>query len=152
MPLEGRQVDLAIFANPNASGSVPLELDFANPPMLIAGPLKAAHQWMMLFLTRRGSVAGDVEYGSSFMGQAISGRLNDNVAVLQAFAQAILEVSEYLNNRLTGDEPDDEVITSAVLMDGWGFDGVTRLTLPVRLTTRNGSQRVILAAVPMIAN
>jgi hypothetical protein len=146
----GRSVDLSVVQMLIPDASQAEILDFSNPVCVVAGPQKAAQNWAIHFLTRRGTVIGDDQYGTLFLTQLLENQITDTVGVQQQFNVAAQDILNYTQNRLTGTEKDDEVVINAVLLPGWDFDRPNgRLTLIVGLTLRSGALTQVLLPVPV---
>jgi hypothetical protein len=143
----GRFVDLLIFQNADYSGKeVKADLSLA-PGQVISGVQKVVQRWAILFLTSRGTVIGDDNYGTYFMTRLIKRQLIDESAVQGEFALAARDVIDYLYNNIDITTlPDDEVITEASLLPGWSLTR-TSLKLRVGLTTRAGKTYTIVLPV-----
>jgi hypothetical protein len=146
----GRKVDLLIFQNADYTGkNAPVDVEFSTPSKITSGVQKAVQRWALLLLTRRGTVLGDVEFGTTFMTKLLARQLPDDMAVQSEFAIAVRDISDYLLTKLSTTTPDDEIITEARLLPGWQLTR-TSLKLRVGLSTRAGTQLTVVLPVPVV--
>lgn len=138
----GRTVDLLVMERAGAdtqTPSGPVELVWGGPSKITAGVQKAAQQWLMAFLTRKGSNLNNPDYGTGFMDALTTGLAQDGQGLMAAFATASDAVLRFFSRADRGTTlPDDEVITRAELLS-FDFPSPDQLKLTVGLTTRAGT-------------
>ena len=146
----GRTVDLSLIRVFPVSPNDAYPLIIPEPGgELATGVEKAAQQWLVHFLTRRGTVIGDPQYGTEFMTLLMQRTLRNEMDVTQAFAEAVQSINSYTSALLTGTEPPDEVIVNAQLLDGWDVTPDT-LKLRIGLTTQAGATREVVLTTPVV--
>jgi hypothetical protein len=146
----GRSVDLLIFQNADYTGKdTQMTVGFGDTAKITTGVQKAMQRWAIMFLTRKGTVVGDPEFGTDFMSKLLRRQLPDDMAVQSAFAVAARDISDYLLTTLPTTTPSDEIITEANLLPGWTLNR-TSLKLRVGLTTAAGTQLTVVLPVPVV--
>lgn len=144
MSYAGRNSDLLILHAPGQVGQMSLSL---NPGRIATGIQKAAQRWLLCFLTVKGTVVGDPDYGSSFITELRHSNAADESNVAKAFGAASEEVMIWLDNNLS-DLPDDEKIIEAKLLN-YSLSEDTA-TLRVLLTTLAGLSREFITPLSVV--
>jgi hypothetical protein len=145
-----RKTDLLIFQNADYTGrDAQITTDFSNPSKVISGIQKAAQRWIIMFLTKKGSVLGDSSFGTDFMTKLLARKLPDELAIQNEFALAARDINDYFRAKVTSTIPNDEYITQASLLEGWSLTR-TSLKLRIGLTTRAGTSYKIVLPVSIV--
>jgi hypothetical protein len=111
--------------------------------------LKAAQKFSTLFLTEKGTAAGDPDRGTSFVSSLRLGDVRNEFDVTAAFTNAVAEALAWLNAAQEEiDIPDDERITGAVLTSLQ--INAPDIKLSIEITTAAGTARVITVPVSMV--
>ena len=111
----------------------------------VTGPLKASQRFANAFLTERGTYVYDTTYGAEFITLLNHDLIRTDFDVVMYFNEAVGDILYYFNNKLTGDEPDNEVIDS-VTLDNFELYP-PELMLNITVTTRDGTSREITIPV-----
>jgi len=83
------------------------------------GLQKLAQQWVIYFLTERGSQPSDLNYGTDFFATIRGSNLGDNTFVRDKAKAAIVQTQGWFNTNINkiADRPDDEKLAVAKLSD-----------------------------------
>ncbi len=117
--LTGRLVDTLIAQNVNFVDEVvedPLDLAFGNKERVVTGPQKLIQKWFISFLTKRGSIQTNPNYGTNFMRRLEQGRIITDADVRLEFSEAAGFVADTLDE-IDADKPDDERLDRAELLE-----------------------------------
>lgn len=147
----GRTVDLMITQGIEPIGQQELSLslaDEAGASRVVSGVQKAVQRFLLTLLTDVGSQSGDTEYGTSFMAELQLGSVGSPIRFQSAFQSAVSNILLQQNQNLTGEEPDDEIL-SAIELTSYSFPTADSVSMQVTLTTRAGSSRVVLLPVTL---
>lgn len=102
-----------------------------------SGLQKASQSFLKMFLTDKGSVAGDADAGTSFMPALRSSYIRDEASLASLFQIAVTDVLNYQGLYQTDTTAPDEIIDSVELLK-WdmrpGF-----LSIQVKITTQAGT-------------
>jgi len=128
--------DIGLF-----EGNVALS-GFGNITYAVTGPLKVSQKFALAFLMEVGTQEYELDFGTEFITVLKNGIVRTEMDVTTYFNEAADAVLQYMATQLTGDEPDDEVLVSAVLSN-FTLDP-PGLRLEVLLTTRDGTSRTIV--------
>lgn len=144
---DGRTVDILAMQGVAASGKKEVGLNLGTSGFVCTGIQKVAQEFLTLFLTDRGSVKWDPDYGTSFMYNLRTGQINDETTLQSAFEFAVIDIINYLGDTLATATPDDEVLENAELVE-WdlrpGF-----LSIKVQITTTAGNSREYIVPIRM---
>jgi len=131
-----------------ALGEVRIDLSFGNQGMLVTGTQKAAQFFTLAFLTERGTVLGDADFGTDFMTQARAGVIRTDPDVPLYFNLAAREILDYQATNLELETPDDEIIESLSLLSF--ILRAQQLQIRVRLLTVAGESREVILPVDAV--
>lgn len=114
-----------------------------------AGVQKLVQNWLILFLTQKGSNRFFPERGSSFPGAMVSGRIQTNLDLTTVFAMAADEVAEQLaaenqNTAFTDEQYASVELISAVI------ESYQKIKLRVRINSVAGVSRTVLFPIEAI--
>lgn len=143
-----RTYDLAAFVLPARSGDVAEQLlAGGDGGALVTGVLKLAQRFVVVLLTRRGSLPLLPERGTTLLDELASGRATTTQDVHAAFASAVGEAARQLRALERADDPDDERFADATL-DRVGWDGAGP-QLWVTLRSLAGAARQLVLPVSL---
>lgn len=123
---------------------------FGDVGEAVSGPEKAAQRFASAFLTIKGSKPYDTTYGTTFITAARNGAIRTELDVTVYFNQAAADVMYYLNQQLTGNEPNDEVVAS-VTLDHFELNQ-PYLKLYVNMLTNDGITRQLVMPVSALGS
>ena len=109
-----RNVDAYLLGD---SASGPLSLEMSSGGRMAYGPAAAVQKFLIFFLTKKGSVSTDPDYGTSFMNQLTTGQLRNEAEISMAFTQAAADTLSYLASIRTDDHDTDEEIVAVEVGD-----------------------------------
>jgi hypothetical protein len=147
----GRTVDLLGFQNTAPSGQTEVSLALFGDDgrsHVTTGIQKVAQRFVLGLLTEKGSQFHDPSYGTYFLRELKLGGSNNNARFQLVFNNASVDILSQQNVRLTGDEPDDEVLASVVLQS-FSFPTPDKLMMTVKLLSRAGESRVVRLPVTL---
>ena len=84
-----------VLAQPNVPGRVPFSLAKDNS---VSGQYAAVQDWVIAFLTEKGSRPDHPEYGTNFKRRVTGGSIRNTTSLLSEFALAASEAVEDANN------------------------------------------------------
>lgn len=146
-------MDLGIFTNVLPSGETQLNLEFGKSGYGVAGIEKIAQFFTTFFLTDRGSVATDPEFGTDFMPHLKSGGIRTDSDVNMEFSVAVSLLLSYNSKYNIADDAnsDDEIIASINLISYQLLWELGQLKLWVGITSKSGAERKIIVPIQMVA-
>lgn len=112
---QGRRLDLALFPWATGPGQTRMDLSGTHG-RAVAGPSKAAQNWVRLLMTPLGTWRSTPEAGSNFPAKFIAGAPLTFDQIPSLFAVEAMDVIEFMHASAP-DAPDDEWIVSASLAD-----------------------------------
>lgn len=139
----GRKVDLSLFPelkNP----LVPVAMSVAGPSKIIAGPAKAAQNFLFALLGREGERPGDPLFGTQFLSRLTQGAVRYPSDVDQIFTLEASKAVEWWNSK-SKLRPLDEQIKGVSLTNQ--STSQSNIVLAVSLTTRGESSTTFLIPV-----
>lgn len=121
-------------------------VSFSLQSLATDGARKAISQWLVFFMTKRGSVLSDPNYGTTFLKKLSSAGANDLEAVKAIFNVASQELFEWMaeNNLNRG----SEIIVNSSLLDTKSFGDKIQLT--VELQTMDGQNYTLTTPIENI--
>ncbi len=147
--LTGRQVDIFISQGANFVDEVaqdPVELAFGDTERIVAGPQKLIQQWIIVFLTKRGSVQANPNFGTNFMRNMEQGRIVTDADVRFEFSDAAALVTDVLDEANAA-KPDDERLDITELIDF--VLEATELRMRVNLVSLAGRGTTVILPIPL---
>lgn len=134
----GRKLDLLVTSAPSgARGAVSIGF----PSAVTAGPQKAAQRFLLMFLTRRGTVKADPTFGTTFLAtvQSAGGSDQSTARARSAFNTAVQQVIDWdkANTLLIEDLKDDERVTRVELQSIAVLDDNLALVIRLELASRD---------------
>lgn len=116
-----------------------------RPPKVVGGVQKLVQRYAITFLSVIRDVHFDPDQGSEFMRQVFGGRIQDMGRLLNVFAESNLRVIQQLKSDdnspdVFGEQPDDEKIEKARLLDADINYATQTIMLRVALTTAGGDK------------
>lgn len=150
----GRMVDLFIFQGAKLKGDQLIlpGFDGESGGKITSGIQKMAQTWAILFLTELGSIPYNPEVGSSFVSNFRLGLIRDESDVQTEFGLAAAQVADQLALVTQAAEvtpPNDETLSSAVLVKFTVNSNAGKLALYVRLTSQAGTTHDILLPISL---
>ena len=146
----GRLVDTLIFQGVDFTGkaSLPVQLLFGDSERIISGAQKMIQRWVIAFLTKRGSVQANPNFGTEFMRNLEQGYIVTDVDVQSEFLNAVVLTAESVAVGLANQTvPTDEQLESSELLS---FDlQPGSLSLSVRITSVAGEGATVLLPLPL---
>jgi len=145
----GRQVDIELLQTVSQpTGERQVSISIAQPvSRIVSGVQKMVQRYAALFLSMKDSEF-DASLGTDFMAQVQQGGMGTREKISTAFAFANADVMEIMqkDDRLAtyGDQPLDEQIVQADLLDYSVDYSTARLSLTVRLTNAAGDATVFV--------
>lgn len=134
-----------LFAFKDNKGSLDMQL-LEDGGYVCSGIQKLVQDWVLLFLTPRGSVTFDPDRGCDFVTETQHARTE--YAINRAFIFANDDVVTQLKSNESEDQSDDERIQSAELKDIALFGN--EISISVKITSRAGDSREVV--LPVNAN
>jgi hypothetical protein len=113
-----------------------VELGFSEYGTKITGKQWVAQEFVTMFMTERGTVRSDPAFGTDFMFDASVGAIRSETNLVLHFGYAVSLIKQYVDNKLVGDEDEDEVFAGAVL-NSFSYE-VDKLILDVTITVVSG--------------
>lgn len=147
----GRMVDLLMLQGTTSSGVAEVDLALADSDgksYVTTGIQKISQRFLIGLMTELGSQTHEPGFGTLFMIEVKYGAANSSAKFQIAFRNAAAAIIAQQNTRLTGNEPDDEVLTEANLVS-YSFPTPDRIIMNVELTSRAGSSRVVVLPVTL---
>jgi len=145
-----RKLDLLVMqAEPSATGKSSVGLSLGTSGMVAAGIQKVAQEWLIAFLTVRGSVKSDPTYGTTFLTKVQPTNKNDTNKISNEFQAAQEQIMDWRSsmNVDTG-RPTDEQLKSAELISLSESGGDIALT--VRIDTLAGESRTYVTPISFV--
>lgn len=131
-----------IFAFKDNKGALDMQL-LEDGGYVCTGIQKLIQNWVILFLTPKGSVTFDPERGSTFVPETQHARTE--YAINTAFIFANDDVVTQLKSNEAEDQSDDERIQSAELKDIAFFGN--EVSISVKITSQSGDSREVVLPV-----
>ena len=146
----GRSVDLFIMQGAGTRGLRRIETGFdsKNGGQLTTGAQKVSQSFLVLFLTEKGSVAGDKEYGSVFLSRIRGSNISESQIQI-IFRETAKDILDQQERYIQGDTPDDEILTAIDLLSFSSADP-TSMELTIQLTTADGVQREVILPISLV--
>ena len=136
--------DLGIFQGVQSAGDARIDLSFGDEGEMVTGPQKLSQWFLVAFLTEKGSINGDDEFGTDFMTRARQGVIRTDTDVELYFNLAVRDFLDYQAANLLVEE-DDEILTQAELLS---FTLQAReLQMRIQLTTAAGTSREVVLPI-----
>lgn len=144
----GRLVDLLVFQGTKPDGMQKIVMSFGDTWQLTTGIQKVCQTFTTIFLTRKGTVANKLDYGTNFMTAMQSGSLQTEEALISAFTLAAADVKRIMIRSAQDNElPADEQIASIELLNYSMDKSASKITLNIKITTAAGTSLVIYVPV-----
>ena len=144
----GRSVDLFVMQGAEESGMRLISPGFSSGGgEVTTGVQKAAQMFTVLFLTEKGTVAHDPEYGTNFLATARRSNAIDSMIKI-AFREAVQDILDQQSRYRQTDDPDDELIASIELL-GLASPDPTQMILTIYITTIAGTTREVILPVTL---
>lgn len=147
--LTGRLIDILISQGVNfvdENVTKPVELAFGDAERVVTGPQKLIQQWMIVFLTKRGSVQANPNFGTSFIRNMEQGRIVTDADVRLEFADATALATDTLDEANVN-KPEDEQLAVAELVDFTLTP--TLLNMKVNLVSVAGEGTTVILPIPL---
>jgi hypothetical protein len=136
----GRTVDLLIHQGIDVSGERQVALSLGDQGSVCTGIQKAAQQFCVMFLTDKGSRFRDPTFGTNFLNDLRSGRIQNDETLQSSYEVAVLDIFQYINENDISGEPDENIVDAQLVW--WdlrrGF-----LAIKVQITSEAGESRVV---------
>lgn len=151
-----RQVDIEWMQSVVKPKTAPtqLGLSFTSGTKIVTGMQKMAQRFTSIFFTMAGDVNFDQDHGTDFLVDVMRGAAQNIGQVAVAVNQAIVDVLEQMQSddldTTYGDQPDDERIVNASLLD-YRIDRATG-TLFVRIELTNALGAAYTYVLPVQAS
>lgn len=147
----GRTVDLLAFQGDFPSAGEQRVAMTLVPPgtggLLTTGVQKLAQRFLIILLTRKGTVPYDPAFGTTFMTQAEKGLWRTPADVRRSFYSTRLDFMRQLRAAEREADPDDERVDQVNLI---GIElGADRVGLRIHLITRAGPGYRFIAPLPV---
>ena len=147
----GRSVDLLLLKTVLVpEGTVTVDLDVSNVPMIVTGIEKLVQRYALIFLTGRGSCKFRDLFGTNLIPDVGSGLVYD-----RATLEAVAAESNYLTkDQIRAEDaalstPDDEALKDAVVSD-LEFDREhARVKISISITSLAGETYTYITPVPI---
>ena len=139
----GRKVDLSLFPELKTP-SVLATMTVAGPGRVIAGPAKAAQNFLFALLGREGERPGDPDFGTQFLARLTQGSVRYPSDVDQIFTLEASKAVDWWNSK-SKLRPLDEQI-KGVSLTNQSVDQ-SKILLSVSLTTRGDGSTAFLIPV-----
>lgn len=124
-------------------------LSLGEQVKVVAGIQKALQHWLVIFMTRRGTVLSDPTYGTSFLPSIQRSNLSNDARIRELFGTALNEINNWMrSNVATAGVPDDEIVTQVELQSFSKDQGT--LTMTLKFTTKAGIEMEYLVPVEVI--
>lgn len=147
----GRTVDILAYDGQNPTKEVLLTAELAmagGGGQICTGAQKLGQQWLIEFLTVRGTKLHDPDAGCDFMGQLYRGEIQTTLDAEQAFYLSAGQVGRTLEGIITSATPDDEAYEDAELLS-LTISG-DLLKLNVRIVSRAGTSREVILPIDVL--
>lgn len=145
-----RKFDVLAFRGGNATSNTQLAQSLFDADVggeVCTGMQKLAQQWLLEFLTIRGSMGFHLSTrGSDFLRYLQQGKIRTEFDVQAYFNFAAQQVQINLSNTVTATTPADEQLTSATLDSITLMNGA--LELGIILTSAAGDTRQVILPLP----
>jgi hypothetical protein len=110
--------------------------------LICVGIQKVVQEFVILFLTGKGSNPWDLERGTDFMPNLEKGLIIDENMLNAAFSFATSDIADYLEDKINNDTPDDEILSTASLIE-WDLQP-GYIKLKIKITTLAGDSAVFI--------
>ena len=146
-----RKVDVLALDGAFNDGTFQLDQKiYSNGGKVCAGIQKLAQRWLIEFLTPLGSIPYLTDRGCDFINRVRSGRIRSEIDARMVFNFARDKVATSLKNEdLSGDYPDDEKYSDAVLL-GIQVVAGSKLSMSVRIDSVAGDKRVFIVPLNVV--
>lgn len=144
----GRSVDLLIFQGVQPVGEARINLGLGAAGSICTGVQKAVQTFVLLFLTDKGSVAGEEARGTDFLQGLRTGFIHDDASLESAFRFAVMDVLNYDSENRPEETPDDEALEDVELVSYDLQPGYLNLTC--RVVTLAGESREVIIPIPTV--
>lgn len=144
---EAMTYDLETFQTVTSSednGRLYLTFSKDNTSRRVTGLQKLVQKYVLTFLTPKGSMSMHPERGTDFMNAFMKGGLQTRSGILSEFSFANLDTVQQIQSQELDDDPDEEKLRRAVLLD-YAVDFNTGiLYFKVQLITAAGTEAVLI--------
>lgn len=146
----GRTSDMVVFHGVQPTGDRQLTMALAEDRTsgaVVTGPQKVVQRFVLELLREKGTRLFDPA-GTDFMTEARQGYWRTPVDVMGAFARAVIDIREILNNEESTADPDDERFSDAILQSVQ-IQGDT-VSLVIKIVTLAGDSRSFVFPLPLM--
>lgn len=146
-----RTIDYFAFRGVVGVGPLQLQQSFAGTSgagEICTGIQKLVQRFVLELLTEKGTIPYDTDRGCTFLTDAVAGRLQTELDVIQTFNLALIDIIRNLQGEEAETDPTDERFSSARLLGMTLLPGY--LSLRVQVTSQAGTSRVFILPLPVV--